>query len=323
MIVVTGAYGFIGSCMCAYLKAKGHNDIIGVDDFTKEYKKVNDPSLEGMKKIHRDELWKFLKENAGSIQAIFHLGARTDTTEQDEELLDRLNTTYSKRVWKFCADRDIKLLYASSAATYGIGDQGYIDNHALVPRLEPLNPYGWSKQLFDLWALNQGHQPPQWFGFKFFNVYGPNEYHKGRMASVIFHAFNQIKERGYMNLFRSHHPDFEDGKQSRDFIYIKDVLDVMYWFFLGNDIESGLYNLGTGKARTFEDLTIATFNAMDREIMINYIDTPEDIRDTYQYFTEADLNKLRNAGFDTEFTELEDGVDRYVRNFLLQNKVYQ
>lgn len=323
MIIVTGAYGFIGSCLCAYLKGKGHEEIIAVDDFTKSYKKINDASLTGMKKVHRDELWRFLKNNTSSIQAIFHLGARTDTTEQDEELLDRLNTTYSKQIWTFCADRGIKLLYASSAATYGIGDQGYVDNHALVPRLEPLNPYGWSKHLFDLWALNQGHRPPHWFGFKFFNVYGPNEYHKGRMASVIYHAFNQIKDCGYMKLFKSHHPDYEDGQQSRDFIYIKDVLDVMYWFFEGDDIESGLYNLGTGKARTFEDLTVATFNAMDRDVMINYIDTPEDIRDNYQYYTEADLSKLRKAGYESDFTELEDGIKRYVRNFLIYNKVYQ
>ena len=322
MIIVTGAYGFIGSCLCTYLHNKGHNDIVAVDDFTIERKKLNEASLINCTKVDRNKLWGFLRKHKSDIRVIFHIGARTDTTEMDEDLLDQLNTTYSRRIWEFCADHGIKLLFASSAATYGLGENGYVDNHALVPRLEPLNPYGWSKQLFDLWALNQGHHPPGWYGFKFFNVYGPNEYHKGRMASVIFHAFHQIKEKGFMNLFRSHNPEYADGKQSRDFIYIQDVLDVLYWFFQNEEIENGLYNVGTGKARTFEDLTLATFKAMSRDPIINYIDTPEDIRDNYQYFTEANLNKLRSAGYNNSFTSLEEGVAEYVRNFLNKNAVY-
>ena len=322
MIIVTGAFGFIGSCLCAYLRKKGHTDILAVDDFSKSYKSANLPAIEGLEKLDRSGLFKYLKTNKTQIEAIWHMGARTDTTEQNEDLLDALNTAYTKELWEFCSSTDVPLFYASSAATYGIGDHGYSDNHALVPRLEPLNPYGWSKQLFDLWALNQGFTPPRWYGFKFFNVYGPNEYHKGRMASVIFHSVNQIKTNGYMNLFKSHRADFEDGQQSRDFIYIKDVLDMMYWFYEHKSIPSGLYNVGTGIARTFEDLVSATFNAMDLQPIINYIDTPEDIRENYQYFTEADLTKVQGAGYKESFTSLEDGVADYLRNFLLKNQVY-
>jgi ADP-L-glycero-D-manno-heptose 6-epimerase len=323
MIIVTGAYGFIGSCLCAYLRHKGHQDIVAVDDFSPPHKAANNVALAGMKRVERATFQGFIERNRSKIEVIFHLGARTDTTEQDENLLEELNTSYSKMVWEKCASYHIPLIYASSAATYGMGINGYVDNHALVPRLEPLNPYGWSKQLFDLWALNQGHQPPRWYGLKFFNVYGPNEGHKGRMASVIFHAFKQISEQGSMKLFRSHHPDYPDGGQSRDFIYVKDVLEVMYWLYESREVKSGLYNVGTGQARTFEDLTLATFNAMGVDSLINYIDTPEDIRDNYQYFTEANMDKIRKQGYNKAFTPLEVGVEDYVKNYLMKELGYK
>jgi ADP-L-glycero-D-manno-heptose 6-epimerase len=215
----------------------------------------------------------------------------------------------------------VPLVYASSAATYGSGSFGYKDDHALVNKLEPLNPYGVSKNEFDKWALQQVKTPPHWYGLKFFNVYGPNEYHKGRMASVIFHSFNQVKDRGYVNLFKSHRPDFRDGQQLRDFIYVKDVVKICHWFSLALPA-SGLYNLGTGKARSFEDLVKATYSGMERSPDIRFIDMPEDIRDKYQYFTEADMSKLHNAGYREPFYSLEEGVGDYVRNYLLAGRYY-
>ncbi|MCC7245354.1 MAG: NAD-dependent epimerase/dehydratase family protein, partial [Saprospiraceae bacterium] len=209
----------------------------------------------------------------------------------------------------------------SSAATYGLGETGYVDDHSLIPGLRPLNPYGQSKQDFDVWVLEQTTgakqaAPPHWAGFKFFNVYGPNEYHKGRMASVIMHTVRQIKATGGMKLFRSHRPDFSDGGQSRDFIYVKDVVDVLL-FFMEKRPENGIYNLGTGKARSFLDLAVGTFNAMHLEPNISFIDTPADIRDTYQYFTEADMSKLRSAGYHEPFYGLEAGIEDYVQRYLL------
>jgi ADP-L-glycero-D-manno-heptose 6-epimerase len=232
-----------------------------------------------------------------------------------------LNVEYSKNIWSYCAEKFIPLVYASSAATYGRGDLGYKDDHDLVEKLHPLNPYGISKNEFDKWALKQITHPPFWTGLKFFNVYGPNEYHKGRMASMIFHGFNQIQKTGKVKLFKSHKPEFKDGEQLRDFIYVEDVAAVCYWL-IENRIASGLYNLGTGKARTFNDLVNATFAAMRKEPVIEYIDIPEDIRDKYQYFTEADMNKLKKAGYTKTFFSLEEGVDKYVRRFLLNNKHY-
>jgi ADP-L-glycero-D-manno-heptose 6-epimerase len=228
---------------------------------------------------------------------------------------------YSKKSWKRCAQQQIPLIYASSAATYGAGELGYDDNHDIVEKLQPLNAYGRSKNDFDKWVLKQTVQPPFWAGLKFFNVYGPNEYHKGRMASVIFHAFHQIKESGKVRLFRSHRPDFKDGEQLRDFVYVKDLTEVI-WFLMNEKVSSGLYNLGTGKARTFIDLVKATFAALDKKPVIEFVDTPEDIREKYQYFTEANMSKLRNAGYFNTFTSLEDGVNDYVRNYLSQAKYY-
>lgn len=319
MIVVTGAAGFIASCLIGSLIEKGYKHIIAVDDFSKKEKAGNfiDKSIQEFSE--RAEFFEWLDQHAKEIEFIFHIGARTDTTEFNMAVFDELNTGYSMSVWNACSKYGIPLVYASSAATYGLGELGYADNHEIVNDLKPLNPYGVSKNDFDKWALAQESAPPFWAGMKFFNVYGPNEYHKGRMASVIFHAYHQINETGRVKLFRSHRPDFEDGGQLRDFIYVKDVVSVLI-FMLENKPESGLYNLGTGKARTFLDLAKATFTACDKKTIIDFVDTPADIRDKYQYFTEADMAKLKNAGYNKEFYSLEEGVYDYVRNYLIPEK---
>ncbi|MCL4167337.1 UNVERIFIED_CONTAM: hypothetical protein GTU68_015453, partial [Idotea baltica] len=225
MIIVTGAAGFIGSTLIALLNDRGHEQIVAVDDFGRLDKNQNLRLKNVLHLVHRDDALVWMSHRADEIEAIFHLGARTDTTEFDLEIFEKLNIQFSKSIWKFCTEYNIPLIYASSAATYGAGEQGYIDNHDGIHLLKPLNPYGDSKQLVDLWILEQEHSPPHWYGFKFFNVYGPNEYHKSRMASVVFHAFNQINASGAMKLFRSHRSDFEDGFQSRDFVYVKDVVE--------------------------------------------------------------------------------------------------
>ena len=319
MIVVTGAAGFIASCLIGSLIEKGYKHIIAVDDFSKKEKAGNfiDKSIQEFSE--RAEFFEWLDQHAKEIEFIFHIGARTDTTEFNMAVFDELNTGYSMSVWNACSKYGIPLVYASSAATYGLGELGYADNHEIVNDLKPLNPYGVSKNDFDKWALAQESAPPFWAGMKFFNVYGPNEYHKGRMASVIFHAYHQINETGRVKLFRSHRPDFEDGGQLRDFIYVKDVVSVLI-FMLENKPESGLYNLGTGKARTFLDLAKATFTACDKKTIIDFVDTPADIRDKYQYFTEANMAKLKNAGYTKEFYSLEEGVNDYVRNYLIPEK---
>jgi ADP-L-glycero-D-manno-heptose 6-epimerase len=321
MIIITGAAGFIGSCLCAYLNQQGYNDIILVDDFSHPEKASNLLGKQFSQQIHRDDLFKFIDENQRFIQFVFHLGARTDTTEFDTEIFDRLNVNYSKDVWKKCVQYGLPLVYASSAATYGLGELGYNDSHEIVDDLKPLNPYGISKNDFDSWALKQEEAPYFWAGLKFFNVYGPNEYHKGRMASVIFHAFNQISKTGKMNLFRSHNPEFTDGGQMRDFVYVKDLVQVCE-FLMHHRKDSGLYNLGTGKARTFKDLVSATFSAMRQEENIGFIDTPLDIRDKYQYFTEANMQKLRSIGYSKPFYELEAGVADYVKNYLFTTSYF-
>ena len=224
-------------------------------------------------------------------------------------------------VWNHCVRFNIPLVYASSAATYGLGEFGYDDNESDIPKLQPLNPYGWSKQDFDVWALQQTQTPPHWYGLKFFNVYGPNEFHKGRMASVIWHTFNQIQKTGAMKLFRSHNPDFQDGEQMRDFVYVKDVVEVCL-FLMHHRRNSGIYNLGSGKARTFLDLVKNTFYALSLEPNISFIDTPEDIRDKYQYFTEANMSKLKSIGYEKPFHTLEEGVTDYVKNYLADQKYY-
>jgi len=318
-IVITGAAGFIASCLVSKLNELGYGEqLILVDDFSVKAKEANFAAKKFGLKIHRDDFFEYLDKNASEISFVFHIGARTDTTLQNVDIFDSLNLNYSKEVWKLCSKHRIPMIYASSAATYGAGEHGYQDNNEEISLLKPLNPYGQSKQDFDVWALAESESPPFWAGFKFFNVYGPNEYHKGRMASVIFHAFNQIKASGTMKLFRSHRADFTDGGQSRDFVYVKDLIDVLIYFY-ENQQHSGIYNLGSGKARSFLDLVKGVFHAMQTEANIGFIDTPEDIRETYQYFTEADLSNLRKAGYRKEFTELESGIEDYVKNYLVDS----
>ncbi|NVK83160.1 MAG: ADP-glyceromanno-heptose 6-epimerase [Cytophagia bacterium] len=322
MIVVTGAAGFIASCLVGKLNQEGFKNVVVVDDFKNYPDKLKNLEQKSItEKVEREAFFNWLDANFKQVEFIFHLGARTDTTEFDTELLNHLNLEYSKQVWQKCVAYQIPLVYASSAATYGGGEHGYNDDHDVIEQLEPLNPYGISKNEFDKWVLKQTEQPLFWAGLKFFNVYGPNEYHKGRMASVIMHAYNQIGKTGGMKLFRSHNPDFKDGEQMRDFVYVKDVVDVCY-FLMHHRKDSAIYNLGSGKARTFLDLVRATFKAMGVEENISFIDTPEDIRDKYQYFTEARMTKLKEIGFSQEFTSLEDGVSDYVKHYLNSGEYY-
>ncbi|MBC7864563.1 MAG: ADP-glyceromanno-heptose 6-epimerase [Bacteroidia bacterium] len=316
MIVVTGAAGFIGSCLVKALNEKGHTDIVAVDNFDNEWKNKNLAGKKILKKIDREEFAaSWFENNAKEITFVFHIGARTDTTEFNKEILDKLNFIYTQKLWKICTEQNIPIVYASSAATYGLGEFGYDDDELKVFLLQPLNAYGESKNEFDKWALLKNKKPPYWVGLKFFNVYGPNEYHKGRMASVIFHAFKQVKEKGIVKLFRSHNPEFKDGEQLRDFIYVKDVLKVCL-FLLEKRIENGIYNLGTGKARTFVDLAKNTFKAAGKKEEIEFIDTPEDIRNKYQYFTEATMDKIKAQGYSEKFYSLEEGIEDYVKNYL-------
>lgn len=315
MIIVTGAAGFIGSCLISKLNQENFNYIIAVDDFSNPDKAPNLASKQIQEYVDREHFFEWLDQNYQEVEFLFHIGARTDTTEFDYTVFDHLNVAYSKQIWEKCVDYQIPLVYASSAATYGLGELGYDDNESLVPQLKPLNPYGESKNEFDIWALQQERKPFFWAGLKFFNVYGPNEYHKGRMASVIFHAHKQIGQTGGMKLFRSHNPEYTDGGQMRDFVYVKDVLDVCL-FLMHHRRNSGIYNLGSGTARTFLDLANNTFAAMDLDPQVTFIDTPADIRDKYQYYTQANMAKLRSIGYEKPFHSLEAGIADYVRNYL-------
>ena len=320
-IVITGAAGFIGSCLARKLHDLGYNYLIGVDDFTVVEKEKNTLEKPYLEKINRQKFFTWLDENNANVEFIVHIGARTDTTESNWELLDELNLSYSKQMWDKCSVYKIPLIYASSAATYGSGEYGYDDRHDIIEKLNPLNLYGVSKNEFDKWVLKKDVEPPFWAGLKFFNVYGPNEYHKKRMASVIFHSYNQIVTEGKVKLFRSHKPEFKDGEQSRDFIYVKDLVDVIV-FLLEKQPASGIYNLGTAQARSFLDLVKAVFKAMNKTENIEFVNTPEDIRDKYQYFTQANMKKLRDAGYNKPFTSLEEGVYDYVANYLIENEYY-
>ncbi len=324
MIVITGSAGFIGSALAARLNEARFFDLVLVDDFQRPEKDANHAGLIFSEKVERSEFNAWLDANESQVQFVFHLGARTDTTEQDRGIFDALNLRYSQDVWQRCVRYGLPLVYASSAATYGGGEFGYQDSHEIVEKLKPLNPYGESKNDFDRWALAQcdrGNAPYFWAGLKFFNVFGPNEYHKGRMASVVFHTFNQVNATGGMKLFRSHRPDYTDGGQTRDFVYVKDLAEVCLFLMHHRKTESnGLYNLGSGKARTFLDLAHATFDAMGKPRNVSFIDTPEDIRDTYQYFTEADMSKLKSIGYDRPFASLEEAIEDYVHHYLNSGK---
>jgi len=316
LIIVTGAAGFIGSCMVSKLNRLGRDDILAVDalDETEKWKNLRKLSFDDY--IDRDALLAFLErpDAAKEIEAVIHMGACSSTTERDAGYLMENNYRYSLTLARFALSAGARFIYASSAATYGDGDRGYSDNEGQLAALEPMNMYGYSKHLFDLKAKREG-----WLnrcaGLKFFNVYGPNEYHKGDMTSVAFKATRQIRERGRVALFKSHRPDFEDGGQMRDFVYVLDAVAVMAFLLERPDV-NGLFNLGTGQARCFKDLALAVFHAMDREPAIDYIDMPESIRDRYQYHTQADMAKLRAAGYDQPFHSLEDGVADYVSAYL-------
>lgn len=317
MIVVTGAAGFIGSCLVRKLNQENFNAIVVVDSFSDPLRNRNLEGLTIKERVSIERLMPWLDSHFETVEFIFHIGAITDTSEFDKEKLNRYNTQYTKELWDRCIRYQIPLVYASSAATYGLGELGYSDEEGLIPKLKPLNPYGQSKQDFDAWAITQKEKPFYWAGLKFFNVYGPKEYHKGRMASVIWHAYNQIQKTGKMKLFRSHNPQFKDGEQMRDFVYVLDVVDVCYWM-MHHRKNSGIYNLGSGKARTFLDLVRAVFKAMGKPEQIEFIDTPADIRDKYQYFTEATMSKLQGIGYVKPFHSLEQGTTDYVKNYLMK-----
>ncbi len=319
MIVITGAAGFIGSNFAGKLNSCGFKDIVLVDDFSNLNKNKNIDSKQASARVDRNRFFEWLDMNHRWVQFVFHIGAKSATTGYPKSVYDELNLNYSKTVWEKCVKYGLPLVYASSAATYGIGELGYDDSHEIIPKLKPLNEYGHSKNDFDKWVLTQEKKPFFWAGLKYFNVYGPNEYHKGRMASVILHAFNQIKTTGKMKLFKSHNPEYTDGGQIRDFVYVKDLSEVMF-FLMNNRKNSGIYNVGTGIGRTFLDLTRNAFKAMGLTENIEYIPTPEDIRDKYQYFTEAKIDKLRQIGYVKEFYSLEEGINDYVKNYLVETK---
>ena len=295
----------------------GIEDITIVDHICETDKWMNMRNKKYTEYINRDEFLEKLPEYAGKVTHIIHMGACSATTERDFDFLYKNNYEYTKTLWKFCTENQISFIYASSAATYGDGKEGFDDKED-IKRLRPLNGYGYSKQLFDLWAEKQTIAPKQHVGFKFFNVYGPNEYFKGSMASVIFHSFNKINETGEMGLFKSYKEGYEDGGQLRDFVYVKDICKVVK-FMIEHEEVSGLFNLGTGQARSFYDLAASTFKAMGLEPNIKYIEMPESLRAKYQYYTQANMEKLRNAGYTEDFYSLEDGAKDYVQNYLMKN----
>lgn len=314
MIVITGAAGFIASNLVRALLKNSITDLLLVDHFPADKyspKSDNIADFAAIPKMDRDQFPEWFTEHADEVSFVFHLGARTDTTEFDFRVLDSLNLAYSMTLWEICTVKQIPFLYASSAATYGLGEFGFDDDEAKIPQLQPLNPYGLSKQLFDAQVIAQQSTPPFWAGLKFFNVYGPYESHKGRMASVVYHAFNQIKETGKLKLFQSHNAKYNDGEQLRDFIYVDDVVNICLYMYHHRPA-SAIYNVGTGKARSFNDLGKAVFKAMGEAENIEYIPIPEDIRDKYQYFTEATVTKLKSTGYTRPFFTLEEGVKKYV-----------
>ena len=321
MILVTGGAGFIGSAMIWKLNTNGYNDILVADELGTGDKWLNIVEHNITEIVHKDELFDFLDKFQCEIKAVFHMGACSSTTEVDGDFLMKNNFRYSIDLFNFCTRFEIPFVYASSAATYGSEEDDFNDNHENIAKLKPINKYGYSKQLFDCWVLKQKQPPPFWAGLKFFNVYGPGESHKGSQASVVFHAFPQIQENRELKLFKSHRPDVKDFEQKRDFVYVKDVVDVMFHMLTHADTcESGIYNLGSGTARTFEALGKAVFNAMDcGKATFKAIDMPDSIRNQYQYFTEASLSNLREKiGYTKPMTSLEDGISDYVQNYLLK-----
>ena len=328
MIVVTGGAGFIGSNVVAALAAKGDREVVICDVFgnNDKWQNVGKHELAGV--VSPSDLIDFLNSKSSRVEAIIHLGAVTDTTETDVDLILHNNFKFSLMLWDWCALNKAAFIYASSAATYGDGSQGFgdSDSASVLSRLRPLNPYGWSKHLFDRRVARiiggQLPAPEKWVGLKFFNVFGPNEYHKGRMSSVALQVYKSILAGEPVKLFRSHNPDYKDGGQMRDFIYVEDCVAAIEWI-LDQDAMTGLYNLGTGEARSFLDMASAVADAMGEELTVEWIDTPADLREKYQYFTEAKMDRLREAGFSLTFTSLEDGIKRYVQQFLSESDPYR
>ncbi len=328
MYVVTGGAGFIGSNIVAALEARGKGKIV-VCDRLRDGDKWRNVAKRGLTNVvPPEDLFDYLGDNEFGIKGVIHMGAISSTTETDADLIFANNFKLSLELWQWCTAHHVAFIYASSAATYGDGSQGFVDDPSCeaLAKLRPLNPYGWSKHLFDRRVarmLENGEPtPPQWAGLKFFNVYGPNEYHKGAMQSVVSKVFSDASAGKVATLFKSHNPDYADGGQSRDFVSVDDCVAVVMWLLDHPDV-CGLYNCGSGKARSFLDLVTAVYAAMGREPVINFVPTPEEIRDKYQYFTEADMNRLRAAGYDAPATSLEDGIASYVRDFLATDDPYR
>ncbi len=315
-ILVTGGAGFIGSCIVRSLNDRGRYDLIISDNTAGNEKWRNLSPHRFLSYIPKGELTGSLVSGSlGNIEAVIHMGACSSTTVTDWDYLYHNNFEYTRSLWEYCASHDIPFIYASSAATYGDGSKGF-DDECNIGDLKPLNAYGRSKQKFDLWARDEAKtMPPQHVGLKFFNVYGPNEYFKGTMASMVYHGYKQIRKTGRMKLFRSYDPKYEDGGQLRDFIYVMDICDVVLWFIDHPDV-SGLYNVGTGRASSFRELAETTFSALGLTPAIEYIDMPDNIRPQYQYFTQASIAKLRAVGYDKPFTPPDEGMREYVKEYL-------
>ncbi len=309
-LLITGAYGFIASRLTHFLIQSGQNNLLLCDKADYLSTRSCAKGLETSPFIDRDQLLNRLSD-LNDVTAVLHLGACTDTGNHDEVYMAKMNTQYTQALWKWCSEKRLPLVYASSGATYGRGEEGYSDAHSETSRYKPLNVYGKSKHLFDLWALEQKTAPPRWYGLKFFNVYGMDENHKGRMASPIFHGFHEIEKTGKMTLFRSHKEGIGDGEQKRDFIFVDDIVKLCL-FCLNQNPPSGIYNCGTGTARTFFDLSKALFKAVGKEPRIEWVDTPEKFRSGYQYFTQAEMGKIRQAGYSRPFLPIEDGIQKYV-----------
>lgn len=319
-IIVTGGAGMIGSAIVRYLNDKGFKDLIIVDNIASTEKWKHLVNKKYIEYVHKSEFLAKLPD-LSNVEAIIHMGAQSSTTEKDFDYLWKNNFEYTKTLWNYCAQNNISFIYASSAATYGDGSLGF-DDQDDIEKLEPLNGYGYSKQLFDLWVKNQAKTfPKQHVGLKFFNVYGPNEDCKGSMASMVFHGFNQIKDSGKVRLFKSDNPKYKDGEQLRDFVYVKDICSVIYWLLTHSSV-NGLFNVGTGEARSFKDLATGIFKALDLEPSIEYIDMPGHLKGKYQYYTKAENKALIEAGYDGNFTSLEDGIKDYVLNHLKNKSVY-
>lgn len=329
MIVVTGAAGFIGSNLLAGLEERGIYDVVVCDVLGSNDKWRNISKREIRDFIKPENLIEYLEMHKEEVEVVFHMGAISSTTEKDADLIVEMNFVLSRALFKWCAKNGVRLIYASSCATYGDGKNGFVDDESteFLAKLRPLNPYGWSKHLFDRTVARFKENdreaiPPQCVGLKFTNVYGPNEYHKGEQMSVVCKLYPQVVAGAAARLFKSHHADYEDGGQLRDFIYVEDCVDVMMWFY-DNPDKSGLFNVGTGKARSFKDLALSVFGAVGKEPKINYIDMPEELKGKYQYYTQADMTKLRNAGYSKEFTELEDGIRKYVLDYMASEDPYK